>query len=175
MGDVADDHRRALDGFAAITAQGDGRWEAASPCTEWDARGVVEHVIGFHEVLILRPLEVKAGRPREGPHERFVATRDAIVRAMAMEVPDGGPDLENLLPMLTQDVLAHTWDLARAIGVEPTLDAELVDACYRRIAGRDQALRKSGMFGDAVAVPEDATTQDRLLGLLGRDPAWSPR
>ena len=28
------------------------------------------------------------------------------------------------------------------------------------------------VFGPEVKVPEDAPLQDRLLGLLGRDPAW---
>lgn len=33
--------------------------------TEWDARGVLEHVIGFHEVLLLlRPLGIRADRPK---------------------------------------------------------------------------------------------------------------
>jgi uncharacterized protein (TIGR03086 family) len=172
--DIVDAHRRACDDFAAVTAQGDGRWDRPSPCTEWDGRGVVEHVIGFHEVLVLRPLEVKAGRPREGPHERWLATRDAIMRAIAMEAPATEPDLANLLPMLTQDVLVHTWDLARTIGADDRLDPNLVGDCYGRLVGREQALRASGMFGDAVPVHEGASIQNRLLGLVGRDPAWSP-
>ena len=39
------------------TGTGDGRWDRPSPCADWDARGVVEHVIGFHEVLVLRHFE----------------------------------------------------------------------------------------------------------------------
>ncbi len=29
-----------------------GKWERPSPCDAWDARGVLEHVIGFHDVLV---------------------------------------------------------------------------------------------------------------------------
>ncbi|WP_202619175.1 hypothetical protein [Ornithinimicrobium cavernae] len=32
----------------------------------------------------------------------------------------------------------------------------------------------SGQFGDAVPVPDEADVQDRLIGFIGRDPAWSP-
>jgi hypothetical protein len=36
-------------------------------------------------------------------------------------------------------------------------------------------LRSSGQYGPAVAVPEDADVQTRLLAFIGRDPlGWRP-
>ena len=58
-------HRRACYGFGAVVEQVGERWERPSPCPEWDARDVLEHVIGFHEVLLFRPLGIKANRPRD--------------------------------------------------------------------------------------------------------------
>ncbi|MDQ1466873.1 MAG: hypothetical protein QOH10_1288, partial [Actinomycetota bacterium] len=53
-------HRRACDGFAGVADRVPAeRWTAATPCSEWDARALVEHVIGFHEFLLLRPLGVR--------------------------------------------------------------------------------------------------------------------
>jgi hypothetical protein len=33
--------------------------------------------------------------------------------------------------------------------------------------------REMGMYGPEIAVPVDAPTLDRILGLTGRDPAWA--
>ena len=45
-------------------------------------RALVEHLIGFHEVLILRALGVRAHRPRTGPAERWTATQTALFDAL---------------------------------------------------------------------------------------------
>jgi hypothetical protein len=39
----------------------------------------------------------------------------------------------------------------------------------------EQVLRDSGQYGPAVPVPDDAPVVDRLMGFVGRDPAWSAR
>ena len=45
-GDFADRHRRVCKIFGdEVSAVGD-HWQTRSPCGEWDARGVLEHVIG---------------------------------------------------------------------------------------------------------------------------------
>jgi hypothetical protein len=39
-------------------------------------------------------------------------------------------------------------------------------------AGLEQG-REMGLYGPQVTVPADAPALDRVLGLTGRDPAWS--
>ena len=73
----------------------------------------------------------------------------------------------------TADVFMHTWDLARATGQDDRLDPEL---CAEMLAGMepiDEMLRASGQYGPRVPVPADADAQTRLLGFIGRDPAWT--
>lgn len=183
MDDVVERHRKACSGFdTAIAAATDkDTWDAPSPCTEWDARGVVEHVIGFQDVLLLSQLGVEAQRPKDDPQARWQATEEAIFTALAQEgtleqvvdVPGMGQSpVHRLLPTLTTDVLIHTWDLARAVGADVALDPELCRLGYERALPFDEVLRSSGMFGAKVAVAEDADVQTKLVAFFGRDPDW---
>ena len=183
MDQIVELHRRASDGLLTTARAAAGKWDLPSPCTEWDARGVVEHVIGFHEVLILKPLGVRVERPRDDPAARWQVTAEALASVLAgegaldasVEVPGGrATELRQLVPTLTTDVLVHTWDLARAVGAPDVLDPELCEIAYARASKNRDALRGSSMFGDEVKVPDDAPLQDRMLGLFGRDPGWRP-
>jgi uncharacterized protein (TIGR03086 family) len=61
-------------------------------------------------------------------------------------------------------------DIAKVIGVDPTLPDELVQGIWDEVAPNAEQWRAIGIFGAAVPVPEDAPLQDRLLGLTGREP-----
>jgi uncharacterized protein (TIGR03086 family) len=174
-------HRRACDGFSRVAdAFAAEQWSLPTPCTEWDARALVEHVIGFHEFLILRPLGIRANRPRDDAAARWRATADALFAYLetdgaldrSTELPGGGrTSPRQMLGALTTDVLVHTWDLARAGGFEPRLDRDLCerayDAAHAAGLGRDD-----GMFAPEVGVAPDADAATRLVALSGRDPAW---
>jgi uncharacterized protein (TIGR03086 family) len=176
-------HRTACDGFSTVA---DGipavSWAAPTPCSEWDARALVEHVIGFHEFLLLRPLGVRANRPRDDSAARWRATADALFGFLATdgaldqptELPGGGQSsARQMLGALTTDVLVHAWDLARAAGVEPRLDLELCESAFE--AATTTVLRRGdGMIGPEVTVDPAADIETRLAALYGRDPAWRP-
>jgi hypothetical protein len=61
-------------------------------------------------------------------------------------------------------------DIAKMIGADPTLPEELVKGLWDELGPRAEELRGIGVFRQAVAVREDASLQDRLLGLSGREP-----
>lgn len=171
--DAIADHRQACDGFTAAVRASAGRWDAPSPCTEWNARGVLEHVIGFHDVLLLRPLDAKPQRPKGDPAARWAITVDALFAALSRPGVLDAPR-ESLLGVLTTDVVVHTWDLCKAIGVDPVLDRRLCQIGLERALANARMFEGSDMFGPPVAVPDDAAVEDRLLGVFGRDPGWSP-
>jgi uncharacterized protein (TIGR03086 family) len=181
--DLITAHGRACDGFSRVgDAFAPEQWAAPTPCTEWDARALVEHVIGFHEFLLLRPLGVRAHRPREDPAARWRATADALFAYLSVdgaldretELPGGGHSSpRQMLGALTTDVLVHTWDLARAAGTVPRLDLELCTTAYH--AATTTPLRRGdGMIGPEVIAAPDADIATRLVALYGRDPAWHP-
>jgi uncharacterized protein (TIGR03086 family) len=180
-GQLVRGHRGACDGFSSVAdAFAAERWSLPTPCTEWDARALVEHVIGFHEFLILRPLGIRANRPRDDPAARWRATAVALFAYLetdgALDRPTGLPgggqsSPRQMLGALTTDVLVHTWDLARAGGLEPRLDRELCEAAYAAAHAAGLS-RGDGMIGAEIAVPPGVNIETRLVALYGRDPAW---
>jgi uncharacterized protein (TIGR03086 family) len=71
----------------------------------------------------------------------------------------------------TPDVLVHTWDLARATGLDERLDAGEVRRMYEAMSQVDEEmLRGSGQFGARVDVPDDADEQTKLIAFTGRTP-----
>lgn len=162
----------------------DDQWDSPTPCTEWDARALVEHVIGFHEFLVIRPLGARARRQKDGsPADRWRATQDTLLAALGepgaldrdLDLPGGGTTrLRGLVPSLTNDVIAHTWDLARATGLDAEIDPDLVSRAYA-IASSDASFGAGDdMFDPAVPVADDADDLTKLVALYGRDPAWAP-
>jgi uncharacterized protein (TIGR03086 family) len=169
----------------AVVAAG-GHWDRQSPCEGWDARAVVEHVISFHDALLLRPLGLKPVRPPDDPLRRWELTFERLRIAFehgemfdrTVEVPAVGNrsatqlDAAKLVPRLTQDVLVHTWDLARAVDADDRLDPHWCAVVFRELPTDVQALSESEMFAAPVWVDKRADLQSRLLGRLGRDPSW---
>ncbi|MFZ1175319.1 MAG: maleylpyruvate isomerase family mycothiol-dependent enzyme [Mycobacterium sp.] len=174
--------------FGEAVATANAKWDRRSPCDAWDARGVLEHVIGFHDVLLLRPLGLKPNRPRD-PQTRWQLTYDSLTEAFepsraifdrVIDVPEvrGNPatqlDARKLVPSLTRDVLVHTWDLARAVEADDRLDPGWCELFYAGLPADPQAFSASGMFNPPVAVSNESDIQARLLARLGRDPSWRP-
>ncbi|HET9875725.1 MAG TPA: TIGR03086 family metal-binding protein [Mycobacterium sp.] len=184
--DEAELHLAVCRRFGDAVRCADGKWERPSPCRGWNANDVLEHVIGFHDVLLLRPLGLKPDRPPDDPLRRWELTFDRVRQALArtdlfqqvVEVPAMGTnpatrlDVGKLLPRLAQDVLVHTWDLARAIGDDDRLDPGWCALFLNRLPADPNALSGSGMFAAPIAVDDDADVQSRLLARLGRDPSW---
>jgi uncharacterized protein (TIGR03086 family) len=79
---------------------------------------------------------------------------------------------DDYLAQAGTDQLIHAWDLGKAIGVTVTFDKALAAQAYEQLVPQQQILRDSGLFGEAIAVAQDADVQTKLLGLTGRDAAW---
>jgi uncharacterized protein (TIGR03086 family) len=190
--EVAERYRRRADAFeATVAAVPDTDWSRPSPCAEWDARGVVGHIVDMHQVM-LRPYGRTATGPGVGddPLGAFRAARaevaaildDPDLAAQETESPAGRmPGADMIDQVVSADMVLHRWDLARATGQDDTIDATELERMWPGLLEIPDIMRVPGafgpgitVFGPVVEVPPDAPLQDRALGLLGRDPAWRP-
>ena len=113
--------------------------------------------------------------------------RDLVALAYAWRDPDawtgmtkaGGVDLPGEVAGLValDELVIHGWDVARATRQAYEVDSDSLEAVHGFVAqfsepGMEEA--RAGLFGPVVEMPEDAPLLDRVIGLTGRDPAWSP-
>jgi uncharacterized protein (TIGR03086 family) len=83
----------------------------------------------------------------------------------------GSMPKQQVIGIAAGDMLIHSWDLARALGRDDTLPSEAVEAVYAALQSiPSDFLRAAGRFKDPVEVPDDASTQDKLLAYAGRQP-----
>jgi uncharacterized protein (TIGR03086 family) len=196
MSDIADRYRRHADAFERkVAAVRPEQWSNQSPCASWDARGVVEHIVVMHGVM-LRPLDralSTAPLTSDDPLAAFRAARadieavlqDPALAATECDTPGGRMTVaQQIDEVVSDDMVLHGWDLARATGQDDAMDPEDVERQWSINSAIPAELmekyRTPGafgpgieVFGPEVKVPEDAPLQDRLLGLIGRDPGWA--
>ena len=104
---------------------------------------------------------------------RDPAAWTGATRAGAVDLPG---EIAGLVAL--DEVVVHGWDVARASGQAYACDVELLEVVHdflAQFAEPRQEETRDGIFGPAVPVPGDAPLLDRVIGLTGRDPAWSPR
>jgi len=168
---------------------------APTPCLEYTLGDLVDHIrqltIAFtaaakKDTAAMMPGRAPGQAENLGDDWRTRIPRDLSALAEAWREPAawtgmtmaGGIDLPGeLAGIITLDELVvHGWDVARTTGQDFDQDRESLEAVYgfvKQFSSAGAEARK-GMFGPEVAVPDDAPLLDRLLGLTGRDPGWSP-
>ena len=90
----------------------------------------------------------------------------------------GGVDLpaEVAGVVALNEVVVHGWDIAVASGQRFSCEPSLLEAAYGFVQATvaQHPHGSPGLFGPPVPVPDTAPLLDRLIGLTGRDPSWSP-
>lgn len=180
--DPADRHAAVAGGFGRLVAQ-TREWGAPAPVDGWTARDVVEHLVDwFPGFLAGGGIELQAGPSvADDPISAWQHQADAV-QALVEERgeesfthPQAGTHrlADAVDRFYTSDVFMHSWDLARAGGLDPRLDEDFAHQLLEGMRPLDRVLRDSGQYGPAVPVPDDAPVVDRLMGFVGRDPGWS--
>jgi uncharacterized protein (TIGR03086 family) len=184
VSDVGERYGRAAAGFTDRTrAVPDGAWENPAPCEGWAARDVVRHLVewvpAFFAAAGAPPLP--AGPSVDEDPAGAWAALDAGLQSF-LDDPElsariinhpyvGQHRLDDAIgTFVLGDVVVHTWDLARATGLDETLDAEIVHDMLVGMEPLDEMLRESGQYGPRVEVAADADEQTRLIAFTGRQP-----
>ena len=181
------------DAGSVVANVGDGQWAASTPCGDWSVRQLTNHVVSgnllFADILSGRPMPPPAELRQRAPADTLGDDASRAFRSAArallaaFELP-GVLDQVHVFPvgplpgraavhLRTVEALVHGWDLATATGQRLPASADVVaDGLLdfsRELLTRIPEGRQP--FGPSVAVAEDASALDRLVALLGRDPA----
>ena len=185
MKTVSERYERVADTFTARVGEVPAAaWEHEAPCEGWVARDVVRHLVewvpGFFQNLAGLDLEVAdAPSVDDDPLGAWSALDGALRRALAdpsvasrtFEMQGTTRTIEEAISMFVLgDVVVHTWDLARATGLDERLDPDEVHGLLEGMLPMDEVLRQSGHYGPKVSVPDDADEQTRMIAFTGRRP-----
>jgi uncharacterized protein (TIGR03086 family) len=176
-----------------LAAIGDDQLTDSTPCEEYSVAVLLNHFLGLTWVF------ASAAKKERGPHtdnppgtpspdldpawrallrDRLTALAEAWADPDAWdgETVAGGVTLpgEVMALVALNEVAIHGWDLARATGQDYELPSPVIDVLleFDGQDADDQAARE-GIYAPVVRVA-DASPQDRLIAITGRNPAWRP-
>jgi uncharacterized protein (TIGR03086 family) len=184
----AEEWREVGGGFTArVDAVTEGAWDHPAPVEGWAARDVVRHLVEWFPAFLESGSGVRLAVPTSVDDDPVAAWHELEggVRALLADPATPTQLMSNphigdvpldraVSQFFTADVFMHTWDLARATGQDDRLDPERCAVLLAGMEPIEDAMRASGHYGPRVDVPTDADIQTRLLGFIGRDPAWRP-
>jgi uncharacterized protein (TIGR03086 family) len=179
-------HRRAVGEFdARVRAVGDDQWELPTPCSDWNVRQLVNHLVYEDRwtVPLMEGSTIAAvgdryegdllGDDPKGAWAESCAEAVAAVQAdgaleRMVDLSSGPTPAGEYVSQLLADHLIHAWDLARAVGADERLDPELVEACAAWFAEMEPHYRAAGAIGERPETPPGADAQTTLLAAFGR-------
>jgi uncharacterized protein (TIGR03086 family) len=179
-------HRSALRQFDnRVQLIGDNQWHNPTPDTEWDVTDLVRHLV--YEQLWAPPLlagksiadvgdafegDVLGEYPKGAWTAAAAAARGAFAQAGALDrtvqLSFGDLPAPVYLWQMIVDLVAHSWDLAKAINASDHMPNDLVTATLGEAREVATQFAGSGLFAPPIAVPGCTDDLTELLALLGR-------
>jgi uncharacterized protein (TIGR03086 family) len=177
-------HEKAITGLTALIAAIEpDQWTLRTPCPDWDVRDLVAHLIAearWAPPLLAGLTIAEVGSSLDAPLDpdpvvawstaqraALRAAQEPHIQESVVHVSDGDIPAAEYLRQLTADYLIHGWDLAITLGLDDTLDPELVDVVQEWFPSQAAAYRTAGMISAPAAVTDD-DPQTLLLAEFGR-------
>lgn len=163
-----------------------------TPCADWTLHGLISHMAAQHYGFAAAaagdgdPARWRPRRLSSDPAADYRASADTVLAAFSA---DGVLDRQFPLPEFAAgpsfparqavsfhfvDYVVHSWDVARALGLEVHFSGELLDAALqvaRAVPGGEARLAPGAAFSPAVTW-RDGSPLDQVVAVLGRSPDW---
>ena len=174
----------------------DDQLQGPTPCSEYSFADLLDHVNGLSLAFVAAATKIQppgGSRPPSPDGARLAddwrtrIPRQLAELAIAWRDPDawqgmtqaGGLQLPGEVAgvVALNEVIVHGWDVAVASGQAATFTEppELLEAAYGFVQAAAERFKGGrGPFGAPVPIDADASLQDRLIALTGRDPHWTP-
>jgi uncharacterized protein (TIGR03086 family) len=165
-----------------------------TPCADWTLHGLVSHMAAQHYGFAAAaagdgdPARWRPRRLGSDPVADYRASAETVLAAFRAE---GVLDRRFPLPEFAAgplfpgrqavsfhfvDYVAHSWDVARTLGLEVRFTPELLDAALRvaqAVPAGEARLAPGAAFAPAAGW-HGGSPLDRIVALLGRSPGWEP-
>jgi uncharacterized protein (TIGR03086 family) len=179
---------------ALVQGVRDDQLTAPTPCSETTLGDLLDHVDGLSQAFTAAATKTGVDASDGGPsadasrlgtdwRERIPQRLAGLAAVWQDEAAwsgmtrAGGQDLPGELAgvVALNEVIVHSWDIARSSGQPFDCETQLVEAArgFVQPTASKNPDGVPGLFGPAVPVPDDAPPIDQLIGLTGRHPQWS--
>jgi uncharacterized protein (TIGR03086 family) len=163
-----------------------------TPCADWTLHGLISHMTAQHHGFAAAAGgdgDLARWRPRRLGSDPVADYRASAETVLAAFSADGVLDRQFPLPEFAAgpnfparqavsfhfvDYVVHSWDVARALGLEVHFTRELLDAALQvaqAVPGGEARLAPGAAFSAAVAW-QDGSPLDQVVAVLGRSPDW---
>ncbi|MEV0117564.1 TIGR03086 family metal-binding protein [Streptomyces sp. NPDC050844] len=192
---VALDRAAVQESLRVLRIARDTDWERPSTCAGWTLRDLVAHMAAQHHGFAAAARGAGGDRtywiaPDLG-RDPFKVYDESVRHVLAAFAEEGVLERGFTLPELggtftgrvavgfhLLDYVVHSWDVAATLGVGLDLPRPVVGAALdiaRRVP-KDPGRRGPGAaFAPVLPTPEEASTLDEMLALLGRSPRCRER
>lgn len=182
-----------LERLADVVDVADDELDRPTPCAGFDVGQLRSHVLGWLGFFAAALGDPVAANGRPDP-DRFAltdgTTASEFVRRQLGEIrsavaADAAGQLitmsaarmagDGVLAMMLGEYIVHAWDLAVATGRRYEAPEAAITPAHEFLEGMvapEYRGPESGFFDEEVAVSDDASPLDQLLGFAGRDPQW---
>ncbi|MET0767043.1 MAG: TIGR03086 family metal-binding protein [Aeromicrobium sp.] len=176
-----------------LTGVSDDQLGGRTPCPGLAVGDLVSHVHGLSQAFAAAAVKdlgpMTATPPTDGippldPDWRATVGGHLSRLAAAWQAPDawtgmtmaGGVDLPGEVAGLVavDELVVHGWDIARSTGRPFDPGETALQGAHAFLVESRKGPVPADLFGPEVPVPDGAPLFDRVVGLAGRDPGWTP-